>query len=294
MNQEQVKETLLSLKIPCPDFTLVFSGKASRRVNGLYRPSETTITIHNKNFRDDNALMFTALHEFTHHIAFTRELVTGSRSHPIIFWALFHSLIGAAMKAGIYTDPYLEDPDLKQRGDEILALMAEENRIRVRLGKALADMHTASEEAGARFDDFLDRHARIPRTQARALAAIQLEFNLDALEDTASPQLIEAIVGCPGTAVTAANMAKNGCSIAQVKASCKQGKVIDPYVDPGEDETAEDRLERLKKRLTTAEGKKERCQDQITILGKEIDLIEKALSPGLFGEEDSQPQKLAV
>lgn len=96
MNQDQVKEALLSLKIPASDFTIVFSGKASRKVNGLYRPVDASIIIHNKNFTNDNALMVTALHEFTHHISITRGLVNSRSSHPVIFWALFHSILKVA------------------------------------------------------------------------------------------------------------------------------------------------------------------------------------------------------
>ena len=77
MNQDQVKEKLLALKVPCKDFTLVFSGKASKQVNGLYKSADATIVLHNRNFTSDTALMYTALHELTHHLMACRGLDTG-------------------------------------------------------------------------------------------------------------------------------------------------------------------------------------------------------------------------
>jgi hypothetical protein len=37
MNQEQVKEKLFQLNKNVEDFSLLFSGKKSRKVNGLYK-----------------------------------------------------------------------------------------------------------------------------------------------------------------------------------------------------------------------------------------------------------------
>ncbi|MCK4514270.1 MAG: hypothetical protein KAU31_03380, partial [Spirochaetaceae bacterium] len=71
MNQDQVKEQLLRLEDDTEEFFLIFSGKRSKKANGLYHPDTREIILHNRNFESDTALMYTAIHEFAHHIHFT-------------------------------------------------------------------------------------------------------------------------------------------------------------------------------------------------------------------------------
>ena len=69
MNQDQVKEKLSKLYDCKHEFTVVFSGKKTGKVNGLYKHPGSEIIIHNRNFVDGNGkqndmlLMFTAIHE---------------------------------------------------------------------------------------------------------------------------------------------------------------------------------------------------------------------------------------
>ena len=72
MNQQQVVERLLELDNDVEDFIVTFTGKKSKKVDGLYKPGNKEIILHNKNFSDDNSLIYTAIHEFAHHIQFTR------------------------------------------------------------------------------------------------------------------------------------------------------------------------------------------------------------------------------
>ncbi|MGP1510875.1 MAG: hypothetical protein ACTTIU_10140, partial [Treponema lecithinolyticum] len=67
MNCEQVKNILLSIENTDLDFEMIFSGKESKKVNGLYKPETREIILHNKNFKTDNQLVYTAIHEYTHH-----------------------------------------------------------------------------------------------------------------------------------------------------------------------------------------------------------------------------------
>ncbi|MBP5449726.1 MAG: hypothetical protein J6Y01_06370, partial [Spirochaetales bacterium] len=79
MNQDQIKAKLCEIMKPDVDFTLVLSGKASKKVNGLYYPEKKEIVLHNRNFDradgtvDDNLMMYTAIHEFAHHIRAIRD-----------------------------------------------------------------------------------------------------------------------------------------------------------------------------------------------------------------------------
>jgi hypothetical protein len=282
-----VKEKLLSLKIPCDDFTLVFSGKASARVNGLYKPGIMTIIIHNRNFQNDDALMYTALHEFTHHIAHTRNLIPGRNKHPTLFWALFHSIIDVAIKEGVYHDPYLTNETLKTKQDEILDLLKQQDELNKKLGVSLAEMLKLSSEKGAQFGDFLDRHARIPKKQAENLIKAQLEFDLEDVSATGSPALVDAVIGQGEDMAKAADMAVEGCSIQQIRAFCGKKKApVDLFTLPEEEEieTKEERLERMKDDLKKEIRKKERCEMRISQLMTGIDELEGQLTFGFETE----------
>jgi phosphoribosylformylglycinamidine (FGAM) synthase PurS component len=287
MNQEQVKDQLLKLGIPCPDYRVVFSGKASAKVNGLYKPAECLIVIHNKNFTNDNALMYTALHEFTHHITLTRGMVEGRNSHPVLFWALFHSVLKIAIDAKVYVDPYIEDSTLSSKREAILQLLKQQNELNQKLGIAISEIEALSSEHGARIEDFFDRHARIPRKQAKNLEKAQLDFDLDDVKTKGSASLIDVVMSQGELTGKAVDMAADGCSIQQIKAVCSQGKIIDPRLDTGEEETAQERLEKLKKKLVLENNKKRKLEEKISSLDFEIDTLEKQLS--LFPLEGEEP-----
>ena len=63
MNQDQTKALLLGIEGCKTDFSVVFTGKKSSMVNGLYKPLTREILIHNKNFQNDGQLVYTAIHE---------------------------------------------------------------------------------------------------------------------------------------------------------------------------------------------------------------------------------------
>ena len=56
MNQDRVKEILLETADTELEFSVVFTGKSSKKVNGLYKPDTHEIILHNKNFANDNEL----------------------------------------------------------------------------------------------------------------------------------------------------------------------------------------------------------------------------------------------
>jgi len=90
MNQDQVKEKLLAIEDAALDFSVIFSGKKSKKVNGLYKPDTREIIIHNRNFPDANLLMYTAIHEYAHHLhACARGGHLSARAHTAEFWAYF-------------------------------------------------------------------------------------------------------------------------------------------------------------------------------------------------------------
>ena len=171
MNQDQVKEKLLQLDSDVEDFQVLFSGKSSRRIEGLYHPDTHEIIINNKNFTDDNSLLYTAIHEFAHHIQFTRHAgKTSPRAHHSnLFWSIFHGLLHVATEKGIYTNIYDDDPRFKEVTEKIKVDFIQKNgELMKALGKVLIQAMDLCQQKHAIFEDYIDRELGLPRTTAKA------------------------------------------------------------------------------------------------------------------------------
>jgi hypothetical protein len=180
MNQDQVKAKLLAIEDAPLEFSLIFSGKQSRKVNGLYKPESREIIIHNRNFDDDNLLLYTAIHEYAHHLhACRRGGSLSSRAHSTEFWAIFHGLLELAEKKNIYQDVFANSPELLELAEFIKKKYLLENGSLVKeMGKHLLRAHELCTAAGARFEDYVDRLLRIPRVAAD-MAIKMYQYDLD-------------------------------------------------------------------------------------------------------------------
>jgi hypothetical protein len=184
MNQDQVKAKLLSIEDAPLEFSLVFSGKKSKKVNGLYKTDTREIIIHNRNFETgpggDNLLLYTAIHEYAHHLhACSRGGNLSARAHTSEFWSIFHGLLEKAEKKKIYRDVFSASPELMDLAKTIREKFLLENGSLVKeMGKYLLKAHELCDAAGARFEDFIDRILRIPRTAAR-MAVKMYEYDLN-------------------------------------------------------------------------------------------------------------------
>ena len=172
MTPDEVKAALLSVRETKVDFTLVFSGKQSHRVNGLYKPQSREIVLHNRNFKTDNDLFFTALHEYAHHIHVTEEGGPSSArgAHAMKFWAIFHGLLSIAEAAGLYVNP-ARSGELAEATKKVESLIAESGRIMREIGKSLLEAAILCESQGARFDDYVMRTLKQTMPWARACMA---------------------------------------------------------------------------------------------------------------------------
>jgi len=172
MNQETVKKKLLSIEDTPLEFTLIFSGKKSKKVNGLYKPSTREIIIHNRNFQSDdtgqNLLLYTAIHEYAHHLhACSRGGTLSPRAHNSEFWAIFHALLEKAEQKKIYNDVFAVSPELLKLTDVIRNKYLKNNGELVKeMGRHLLKAHDLCTGIGVRFEDYVDRMLRIPRATA--------------------------------------------------------------------------------------------------------------------------------
>ncbi len=171
MNTDQVKAKLFELDGDVVDFTVIFSGKASKKVDGLYHPNTKEMILHNKNFENDDQLMYTAIHEFAHHIQFTRLTVPSTtRAHNNSFWNIFHKLLNDAESKGIYNNIFRSD-------DRFIAItkrvkekfMTVNGNLVKEFGNLLMEAHALCVECNACFDDFVDRELGLHRAHAKTM-----------------------------------------------------------------------------------------------------------------------------
>ncbi len=180
MNQDRVKEILLDIKNTELEFTLLFTGKESKRVNGLYKPDTQEILLHNKNFKTDNQLVYTAIHEYAHHIMNEKKLAQSAglehlkgRAHTIDFWAIFHELLDVAEEKGYYVMGLDESPELAEITEDIRKNYLEKNGLLMQeFGKLLSKAHQLCLDANIRYEDYIDRCLRIPRQAAKNISKV--------------------------------------------------------------------------------------------------------------------------
>lgn len=244
MDQELVKELLGRLHECEEDFTVIFSGKKSGKVNGVYKYESREILIHNRNFTVDDTLMYTAIHELAHHIMATEHGFRGRRSHTQRFWAVFHDLLGKARSEGIYTArPDEETQGLLDEARRVSCVIAELQR---RLGRVLIKIYERCEARGQRAEDFIEGGAQISRNTARtACEAARMDLPKEIGADVQEAVIQErdhdirrAMVGAAG----------EGKSVAQVKQAAKGAQEARSGADALEAEKA--RIERTIKSLT--------------------------------------------
>jgi len=183
MNKDEVKEKLLMIKDAPLEFSLVFSGKKSKKVNGLYKPNSREIIIHNRNFQADNTgqnlLLYTAIHEFAHHLhACSLGGTLSPRAHSPEFWAIFHDLLEKAEEKKIYSDVFSASPELLKLTEVIRGKYLKNNGELVKeMGKHLLTAHDLCYKIGVRFEDYVDRMLRIPRAAAN-MAMRMFEYDI--------------------------------------------------------------------------------------------------------------------
>jgi hypothetical protein len=169
MNQDQIRALLLKLADPPEEFSVVFTGKKSRKVDGLYRHETRELIIHNRNHRTEHDLLHTAIHEYAHHLQYCESAVPISgRVHSSRFWAIFHNLLYKAEGMGLYTSPFEGVPELRRITARIRALTAENGTLMKELGELLAQARELCAKHDADFGDYLDRALRLPRGLAGA------------------------------------------------------------------------------------------------------------------------------
>jgi hypothetical protein len=179
VNNDQLKSLLLQVRPCSTEFTLIMSGKKSSKVNGLYKPGEREIILHNKNFESEDELVYTALHEYAHHLhAESRGGDLSPRCHNPEFWAIFHGLLADAEEKNLYRNLF-ETEEFRTLAERIRSeFLSENGRIMKELGSLMIEAESLCRKRKTRFEDFIDRVLGMSRVTARVtmrLSALDLD-----------------------------------------------------------------------------------------------------------------------
>lgn len=252
MTNEKIKEILLFLEKADIDFSVTQTGRASRKVNGLYTPATFEILLHDKNFNTENELIYTAIHEYTHHLINCKqkklgiEVKNSGKSHTTEFWAKFDDLLEKAVEAKIYTRERSED--LSDLIDEAKKIDREIVNLKKKLGKILAEIHEKSQKENIRYEDILSHDLNISKKTAEKCLrsrSIEKNYGQDELEtvlkikDSQTRQ--DVIIGL-----------EKGKTINQVSAAIKKDKNSSQYERLAKEKARlEKTIQQLKERLET-------------------------------------------
>lgn len=175
MTNEEIKDNLKKLFDCKTDFTVIQTGKKSIRINGCYNPTTHEILLHNRNFTTTNELMYTAIHELTHHILTTEKGIKSRKCHSGIFWASFYNLLDKAIELSMYE---------RTRSEETQKLIAQAKAIEQeiieaekRLGRIIRQIFESCKTHHERNEDVLEHDLQMTRARVRSLVNKSLSDN---------------------------------------------------------------------------------------------------------------------
>ncbi len=171
MNEDHVKSKLIEIEEPADDFIVTFSGKMSKKVDGLYYPDKKEILIHNRNFIENNQLIYTAIHEYAHHIQFSKATApVSTRAHTVDFWDIFHRLLFTAEEKGIYNNVFDTIPDFQELTEKLRRdYLSRNGELMKEFGRLLLEAQELCRRHHASFEDYVDRILRLHRSEAKTI-----------------------------------------------------------------------------------------------------------------------------
>lgn len=268
MTNDRIKEILLDIEETALDFSVIQTGKESKRVNGFYKPDTHEIYLHNENFHSDNQLIYTAVHEFTHHLMTEKKAeidptgATCARVHTQEFWAKFGDLLSIAEAKGYYSIGWENNPELKELTEDIKTnYLAKNGELMQEFGKKLARAMELCKDADIRYEDYIDRVLCLPRNAAkdiRKVAAVEVNPSIG----FENMKVVASVKKKDDRATVEQEFMNGGKSPATVREMMKQ-------------QNAKTRSEDPKSKL---EKEKNRLEKTIAQLTQRLEFVEESLA----------------
>ncbi|PKL40805.1 MAG: hypothetical protein CVV44_04135 [Spirochaetae bacterium HGW-Spirochaetae-1] len=151
-------------------FSLTYTGKKHKKIDGLYRPELREIVINNRNFSNDTELIYTALHEYAHHVQNTVYFMK-SNPHDTEFWRIFHELLFEAEKIGVYKNAVRGE--FKNTFDLLLEVNEKFNAAMMEFFLSMENLkEVMGPENINQFTDACERCLKLPRGEAKKISAL--------------------------------------------------------------------------------------------------------------------------
>lgn len=251
MTNEEIKNRLYRLYACKTDFTVIQTGKKSSRVNGFYNPATCEIHLYNKNFTTDNQLMYTAIHEFTHHVLISEKGVKTARCHSGIFWAAFFDFVDRAVELGCYERR--RSVETQELIDTARQLQNEIIEAQKRLADVVAALYNSCSKNGERVEEVIEHDLQMTQKKSKNIMKMR--------HSSVSDEMAKAIESAKDdeSQELAKQAAAAGKTVDQVKAIAKRAaKATDDDLENPEKLLREKKriertIEKLKDRLVQVE-----------------------------------------
>jgi len=171
MNEDHVKTKLIEIEEPTEDFAIIFSGRMNKKYDGLYYPEKKEILINDRNFTEPNQLIYTAIHEYAHHIQYCKtNAPVSTRAHTVDFWSIFHKLLFAAEEKGIYINVFETIPEFQELTERLKRdFLSRNGELMKEFGRILLEAQELCRIHHASFEDYADRVLRLHRSEAKTI-----------------------------------------------------------------------------------------------------------------------------
>lgn len=268
MDNEKIKSILLDLEQPELDFTVIQTGKESKRVNGFYKPDTHEIFLHNLNFKNDNMLVYTAVHEYTHHLLTICKQENdpsygkACKVHTQEFWAKFGDLLQIAEQKGYYSLGWENNSELKALTEDIKQnYLAKNGQLMKEFGKKLARAWELCNEADIRYEDYIDRVLCLPRSAEKDIRKVgSIDVNPSIGFD--NMKVVASVKKKDERADIEKQFVEGGKSPASVREMMKQKSLEAKGLDP----------------KTKLEREKSRLEKTIAQLTQRLEIVEENLA----------------
>lgn len=228
MNQDKVKELLLNIKSDVEDFSVIFTGKESSKVDGLYNRETSEIIIHNRNFNNDNSMLYTAIHEFAHHIVFTDlDPEAKTKAHSVLFWETFHKLLKKAESMDLYVNIFKKDEKFLLLTENIKENYLKQNgQLMKEFGKLLIEAYDLCQRNHMEFEDYVDRELCMNRIAAKNIMRVYA-MDTDPVIGFDNMKIVARIKDNQERKVAEESF-KEGLSVMEVKSKIQEAKAANP------------------------------------------------------------------
>lgn len=165
MNEQEIKAALLQLEHSEKPFSVLFTGKLSKKAGSRYSLNDSQIILHNRTFTAPEQLFAAAIREYARHLA--------GNSGPAVYRVHHDRLIAKARQSGAIT---IQTGGIQAQVDACRELLAEHAKLERTIGQKLAELQRTCKASGIDFDIVTDHELKIARkTRKRCMEAGELQ-----------------------------------------------------------------------------------------------------------------------